>query len=335
MSHSDIRCCHNHPVQMLPHPCFTLKQFIKAIQLVQSGQIPPFSPQPYGWPYRLEGEDCALHAQHDPHQGAIDSNSHANVVEDDTDVSDVWIGPADNVNEDILPGSELDFPSSDGEESERGCQMVDVNSSVETLVNIDIDPASRFKCSTARKLHAAGTTVYYFRTLSEVKEHFQTAFNAWCSEALLSNPYQCGSHSKRLAHQAIFCEPIPNAKLPISMPPKYKSEEDRRNARLKSKRAHYARNKTTEQAKSQTRWRKHSQMSESIVAKFQDLDILYMELGYRAGVPEHNTFMKRFLTILQCIDTEGWDVISPELEVAPAHYQPGRECTAMCTRDWA
>jgi hypothetical protein len=37
---------------------------------------------------------------------------------------------------------------------------------------------------TARKLRAAGTTVYYFRTLSEAKEHFQTAFNAWCSEAV-------------------------------------------------------------------------------------------------------------------------------------------------------
>jgi hypothetical protein len=152
----------------------------------------------------------------DPHQGAIDSDSHANVVEDDTDVSDVWISPADNVDEDILPGSELDFPSSDGEESQREHRMVDVNSSVETLVNIDIDPASHFKwfvstsdhgmglfndmyvvssfiwiCAsclilsyTARKLCAAGTTVYYFRTLSEVKEHFQTAFNAWCSEAV-------------------------------------------------------------------------------------------------------------------------------------------------------
>ncbi|KAG2738503.1 hypothetical protein P692DRAFT_20758491 [Suillus brevipes Sb2] len=100
------------------------------------------------------------------------------------------------------------------------------------------------------------------------------------------------------------------------MPPKYKSEEDHRNARLKSKRAHYARNKTTEQAKSRTRWRKHSQMSEVSLSCFQDLDILYMELGYRAGVPEHNTFMKWFLTILQRVDTEGWDVISPELEDA-------------------
>lgn len=45
----------------------------------------------------------------------------------------------DNVDKDILPGSELEFPSSDGEESERE------NSSVETLVNIDLDPTSGFK----------------------------------------------------------------------------------------------------------------------------------------------------------------------------------------------
>ncbi|KAG1887643.1 hypothetical protein F4604DRAFT_1674832 [Suillus subluteus] len=277
MSHSDIRCCHNRPVQMLPHPCFTLEQFIEAIRLVQSGQ--------------------------NPHQGAIDSNSHANVVEDDTDVSDIWISPADNVDEDILPGSELDFPSSDGEESERGCQMVDVNSSVETLVNIDINPASCFKwfvstghhgmglfndIYTARKLRAAGTTVYYFRTLSEAEEHFQTAFNAWCTEALL----------------------------PWSHPTSFARKSDILNIESSSDYPTCTKNKTTEQAKSRTRWQKHSQMSESIVAKFQDLDILYMELGYRAGVPEHNTFMKHFLTILQHIDTEGWDVISPELEDA-------------------
>lgn len=41
-----------------------------------------------------------------------------------------------------------------------------------------------------------------------------------------------------------------------------------------------------------------------------------MELGYRAGVPEHNTFLKHFLAVPQHIDTEGWDVISPELEDA-------------------
>lgn len=92
----------------------------------------------------------------DPHQGAIDSDSCANVVEDDTDVADVWISPADNVDEDIWPGSELDFPSSDGEESEREHQIVDVNASVEILVNLDIDSASQFKWFVSMNYHGMG-----------------------------------------------------------------------------------------------------------------------------------------------------------------------------------
>ncbi|KAG1722258.1 hypothetical protein EDB19DRAFT_1835076 [Suillus lakei] len=83
------------------------------------------------------------------------------------------------------------------------------------------------------------------------------------------------------------------------MPPRYKSEEDRHNARLQSKRAHYARNKTTEQAKSRSHWRRQSHMS---------------DLGYKARVPEHNSLQNRFLAVLQHIDTEGWDVMSPELK---------------------
>ncbi|KAG1894513.1 uncharacterized protein F5891DRAFT_1195212 [Suillus fuscotomentosus] len=49
-------------------------------------------------------------------------------------------------------------------------------------------------------------------------------------------------------------------------------------------------------------------------SRFKCLDILYIELGYKAGVPEHNSLQKRFLAVLQRIDTEGWDVMSPELE---------------------
>ncbi|KAG1740985.1 hypothetical protein EDB19DRAFT_1828369 [Suillus lakei] len=78
----------------------------------------------------------------------------------------------------------LTFPPVMGQNLSKSIRLVDVNSSVKTLVNIDIDPTSGFKCYTARKLRAASTTVYYFRTLSEAKEHCQTAFNAWCSEAV-------------------------------------------------------------------------------------------------------------------------------------------------------
>ncbi|KAG1727851.1 hypothetical protein EDD22DRAFT_853370 [Suillus occidentalis] len=174
VSHSDIRCCHNQShSNVTPSLLHT-----RAVHQGYSVGSEWTEPSP------------GRNRQRQPHKLSSRTN---------TDVSDVWIGPADNVDEDILPGSELDFPSSDGEESQRERRMVDVNSSVETLVNIDIDPASRFKwfvsmgnhgmglfndIYTARKLRAASTTVYYFRTLSEAKEHFQTAFNAWCSEAV-------------------------------------------------------------------------------------------------------------------------------------------------------
>ncbi|KAG2757670.1 hypothetical protein P692DRAFT_20813767 [Suillus brevipes Sb2] len=51
-----IKCeCHGHCVQMLPHPCFTIEQFLQAIYLVQSGQ---------GWERNPENADCLVHAFH-------------------------------------------------------------------------------------------------------------------------------------------------------------------------------------------------------------------------------------------------------------------------------
>ncbi|KAG1776157.1 hypothetical protein EV702DRAFT_1198461 [Suillus placidus] len=141
MSEPDIRCLHNRRVQMLPHPCFTLKQFIKAIRLVQCGHVPPSSPQPFGWPYRAEGKDCALHAQNgtymNPHQDAMDNSG-----EDDASIKNVWISPADNAAEDVQTGSQLKSDSSEGEELEVEPVDASANTSAETL--IDIDPASQF-----------------------------------------------------------------------------------------------------------------------------------------------------------------------------------------------
>ncbi|KAG2739488.1 hypothetical protein P692DRAFT_20881705 [Suillus brevipes Sb2] len=61
-----IRCdCHGRCVQMLPHPCFTIEQFLQAIYLVQSGQVGPMtSPQPIGWERNPDGADCLVHAFH-------------------------------------------------------------------------------------------------------------------------------------------------------------------------------------------------------------------------------------------------------------------------------
>ncbi|KAG1886458.1 hypothetical protein F4604DRAFT_1917250 [Suillus subluteus] len=125
----------------------------------------------------------------------LDDDSLTNVVEDDSDVSidDILIGPTDDITDDSFTSSQPDSLSSDGEEHELEDQGD--NTSVETL--IDIDPAIRFNwfisvgysgvglfrdIYTARKLRAAGTTVYYFCTLSDAKKHFWDVFNTWCSE---------------------------------------------------------------------------------------------------------------------------------------------------------
>ncbi|KAG1878447.1 hypothetical protein C8R48DRAFT_768005 [Suillus tomentosus] len=185
MSLPEVHCVHNRRIQMLPHPCFTLEQFIEAIRLVQSGYVPPSCPQPFGWPYRPEGEKCDLHPQSGSHQDVMDSPGDE-PADLDSSIEDIWIGATNDATndatDDVLPGSEPEYDSSVGDELEAA------NASAETLINID--PASQFKC----------------------------------------------------------------------------------------------------------------------------LNILYIELGYKAGVPEHNSLQNHFLAVLQRIDTEGWDVMSPELE---------------------
>ncbi|KAG1734222.1 uncharacterized protein EDB91DRAFT_1251006 [Suillus paluster] len=136
MSQPDIRCLHNCRVQMLPHPCFTLKQFIEAIRLVQCGHVPPSSPQPFAWPYRPEGEECILHTQFGSHRDVMDSPGD-NSTDVDTSIKDIWIGATNDATNDVLPGSQPKYHSSEGEELEAA------NASAETLINID--PASQFK----------------------------------------------------------------------------------------------------------------------------------------------------------------------------------------------
>ncbi|KAG2739725.1 hypothetical protein P692DRAFT_20822860 [Suillus brevipes Sb2] len=115
-----------------------VEQFIEAIHLVQSGHIPPSSSQPFGWPYRADSKECALHAQYaDPRQDVTDSQG-----EDDTSIEDIWIGPADNTAEDDEPCSELEFHSSESEELEVAPSDTSTDASAETLV--DIDPTSWF-----------------------------------------------------------------------------------------------------------------------------------------------------------------------------------------------
>ncbi|KAG2097770.1 uncharacterized protein F5147DRAFT_656303 [Suillus discolor] len=187
MSQPDIQCLHNCRIQMLPHPCFTLEQFIEAIWLVQCGHVPPLSPQPFGWPHRPEGEECVLHTQSGSHRDVMDSLD-VNPTDVDTSIEDIWIGATNdatnNATNNILPGSQPEYHSNEGEELEAA------NASAETLINID--PASWFKwfitvghygvglfsdIYTACKLCSAGTTVYYFTMLHEAQAHFQDVFN--------------------------------------------------------------------------------------------------------------------------------------------------------------
>ncbi|KAG1841617.1 hypothetical protein C8R48DRAFT_780003 [Suillus tomentosus] len=100
------------------------------------------------------------------------------------------------------------------------------------------------------------------------------------------------------------------------MAPKYKTAKERYEARLQSKRAHYQRNKTIEQAKSRTRWRTHRHFDSDVVTLFSTLDKLSDELGYKSGVPEARIVQSRVSAVLQRIDDEGWTLLRPELDDA-------------------
>ncbi|KAG1744824.1 hypothetical protein EDB19DRAFT_1906536 [Suillus lakei] len=143
-----------------------MEQFIEAIHLVQSGHVPPSSPKPFAWPYRPEDEVCPVHTQ---------------IGRDDTESS---AAAADN---------SLDNTSSNygGDEAESSA------SATETLINLD--PAHYFnwfvatshfgvgifsEIYTARKLRAPGTSVHYFTTFDEAKQHFDLALAMWCGETV-------------------------------------------------------------------------------------------------------------------------------------------------------
>ncbi|KAG2739116.1 hypothetical protein P692DRAFT_201873446 [Suillus brevipes Sb2] len=183
---SNVRCCHNQRVQMLRHPCFTMEQFIEAIHLVQSGHVPPSSPKPYGWPYRPEDEPCPVHTRDVSHSPEDRSPAKEEDTSSELSIDDIWIGPG------AAAADSLDNSSSEhGEESSMSM------SGTETLT--DIDPALEFnwfvttshcgvglysEISTARVVHAPGTSVHYFTTLGEAKDHFRLALAMWCGEAV-------------------------------------------------------------------------------------------------------------------------------------------------------
>ncbi|KAG1722259.1 hypothetical protein EDB19DRAFT_1835077 [Suillus lakei] len=164
-------------------------KFIEAIHLVQCGYVPPLSLQPFGWPYQPEGEECDLHTQSGSHRDVMDSLGDE-PADLNTSIEDIWIGAANDATNDVLPGSQPEYHSSEGDELEAS------SASAETLINIH--PASQFKwfitvchygvglfsdIHTAHKLHSTGMTVHYFTMLHEAQAHFKDVFNVWCGEA--------------------------------------------------------------------------------------------------------------------------------------------------------
>ncbi|KAG1883663.1 hypothetical protein F4604DRAFT_1920170 [Suillus subluteus] len=163
-----------------------MEQFIEAIHLVQSGHVPPSSPKPYGWPYRPEDEPCPVHTQDVSHSPEDRSPAKEEDTSSELSISDIWIGPG------VAAADSLNNSSSEhGEESRMS------RSGTETLM--DVDPALEFnwfmttshcgvglynEISTARIVHAPGTSIHYFTTLGEVKDHFRLALVMWCGEAV-------------------------------------------------------------------------------------------------------------------------------------------------------
>ncbi|KAG1885232.1 hypothetical protein F4604DRAFT_1918903 [Suillus subluteus] len=163
-----------------------MEQFIEAIHLVQNGHVPPSSPRPYGWPYRPEDELCTVHTQRVSH-GPDDDTAAMEDNSSDVSIDDLWLGPEAAAADNGLESSS----SNEGEDE------AEFDTSSDTL--IDLDPARHFnwfvttspvgvglfsEISTARMLRAPGTTVHYFLTLREAKEHFTLALALWNGETV-------------------------------------------------------------------------------------------------------------------------------------------------------
>ncbi|KAG1718278.1 hypothetical protein EDB19DRAFT_1838324 [Suillus lakei] len=196
-------------------------------------------------------------------------------------------------------------------------------SATETLINLD--PAHYFnwfvatshfgvgifsEIYTARKLRAPGTSVHYFTTFDEAKQHFDLALAMWCvisGEYLvniwgISGEYPAGREQRH---------PQQNPSIWMLYCPSYACPEV---WLILHQTIH---NKTMEQAKSRTRWRMRRHFNDcyayllhkqDIVALFRTLDQLSTELGYKSGVPEARTLQSRVIAVLQRVSDEGWSV---------------------------
>ncbi|KAG1723396.1 hypothetical protein EDB19DRAFT_1916128 [Suillus lakei] len=188
-----------------------MEQFIEAIHLVQSGHVPPSSPKPFAWPYRPEDEVCPVHTQIGSHSPEDCSPVTEEDNSSDISIDDIWIGPeaaaADNSLNNFSPDNGRDDTESSAAAADNSLDNTSSNyggdeaessaSATETLINLD--PAHYFnwfvatshfgvgifsEIYTAQKLRAPGTSVHYFTTFNEAKQHFDLALAMWCSETV-------------------------------------------------------------------------------------------------------------------------------------------------------
>ncbi|KAG2346593.1 hypothetical protein BDR05DRAFT_997548 [Suillus weaverae] len=98
------------------------------------------------------------------------------------------------------------------------------------------------------------------------------------------------------------------------MPPKYKNEQQRREARQKSKRRYYERHKLGERLKSRGRWRKRLGATKTTQQLLQTLDHLWLNLGYRPGPSQYAVLECQGLELVRDADNEGWQTVRPQCE---------------------
>ncbi|KAG2112111.1 hypothetical protein DEU56DRAFT_919895 [Suillus clintonianus] len=98
------------------------------------------------------------------------------------------------------------------------------------------------------------------------------------------------------------------------MPPKYKTEQQRLEARKKSKQRYYERHKINEHLKSRTRWRKGLGATKPTQQLLLSLDHLWLNLGYRPGPSQYAVLECQSLGLVCDADNEGWQAVRPRCE---------------------
>ncbi|KAG1905549.1 uncharacterized protein F5891DRAFT_1183495 [Suillus fuscotomentosus] len=105
------------------------------------------------------------------------------------------------------------------------------------------------------------------------------------------------------------------------MHPKYKTAEERREARLKTKKESYAHRRVQEQAKSRTRWRHRRGAAMNTQDLLQRLDDLWLDLGYRGSTLQYEFLEAHGLSIVMEVDREGWDSVKPQCDARLAEVK--------------